>query len=123
MNRDHVISAISDTFKEVNGFRPRGIWDFEDMSDTELLELYDRLCEEARLAYEEEEARRVQSAKRFEEFVLDIIAMGAGDRQTALRWLLDTEADNYPYDVPGVFCFEYNLPYSYEAELKAALNA
>lgn len=123
MNRDHVISAISDSFKDAHGFRPRGIWDFESMSDAELLALSDRVYEEACLAHKEEEGRQAQSAERFEELVLGIIAMGAGNRQTALKWLLAAEADDWrPYDLPGMFCFEYNLSTSYEAELKAVLN-
>jgi hypothetical protein len=124
LNRDHIISAISDDFKDAHGFRPRGIWDFDSMSDSELHALTDRVYEEARLAYKEEEDRQAQSAKRFEELVLDTIRMGAGDRQTALKWLLAAQDDDwYPDDLSGTFCFEYDLPYSYKEELKAALNA
>lgn len=122
MNRDHIISAISDNFKDAHGFRPRGIWNFENMSDAELLSLSDRVYEEACFAYKEEEDRRSQSAERFEELVLDIIDMGADNRQTALKWLLDAETYHYhPYELPSTVCFEYDLPYSYEEEFKAVL--
>jgi len=124
MNRDHIIGAISDHFKSANGFRPRGIYDFDSMSDAELLALEERVYAEACSAWEQEKARMAESAERFETLVLETVAMGAGTREVALRWLLDTEASSWhPEQLPSMFCFEYNLPFSYEAELKAVLNA
>jgi len=124
VNRDHIISGISDNFKSAHGHRPRGIWDFEAMSDADLLALNDRVYDEACLAYKEEQARQADSAKRFEDLVLSVISMGAGNRQTALRWLLDAEEGEWhPSYLPGMYCFENDIPYSYEEEFKAVLNA
>ena len=124
MNRDHIISAISDHFKSANGFRPRGIWDFEEMTDSELLALEERVYADACSAWEREKARQAESAERFENLVLETVAMGAGTREVALRWLLSTEASCWhPTQLPSMFCFEYDLPSSYEAELKAVLTA
>jgi hypothetical protein len=94
------------------------------MSDAELLDLNDRVYAEACAAYEREKARQSESAERFEEMVLNIITMGAGNRETALRWLLDAEKDEWhPHDLPGMYCYENDIPYEYEEEFKAVLNA
>lgn len=123
INRDHIISAISDLHKSAYGRRPRGVYDVDGMSDAELLALEHRLHIEACAAWDREKARMAESAERFEGIVLELIAMGAKDRTTALRWLLDAEAvDWHPSDLPSMFCFEYDLPYEYEAELKAAIT-
>ena len=121
MDRDSVIGAISDHYKAAYGIRPR-FMDFEVMSDQELLDAEERFYEEAREAWEEEKDRESESARRFEEKLLDLVNSGANDRTTALRWLVDALAEDWePIHLPGMFCLEHNLPSEYEEEVRKLL--
>ena len=79
-----------DAYKDAYGFRPRGHdvqhWTAEDFQkELEVLgEAIDR-AEKARL---EDEALAV---KKFEERVKQTIETGAGDRETALRWIHEAD--------------------------------
>ena len=53
--RDNLIGDISDTFKELNGFRPR--WNYSEMSFSELEQAYAQICEDARAEREDRPAR------------------------------------------------------------------
>jgi len=98
----------SDFYKDAHGFRPR--FDTDDWSVEaweKEFEYLRRVCDENET---EEEIRQTQSVKDFEQTVVDTIASGAGNRETAILWLKDAEDtghdDNY---------FEYcnDLPYGY----------
>lgn len=75
---------VSDLFKDVNGFRPRGYnfhkWSFQELADfvTDLMALN----------IEQIEEERVYVNKAIE----DVVSVGAGDRETALRWLDQADA-------------------------------
>lgn len=76
---------VSDLFKDVNGFRPRGYnfheWSFQELADfvTDLMAL--------NIEQVEQEREYVNKA------IEDVVSVGAGDRETALRWL--DQADAY----------------------------
>ena len=62
--------------------------------------------------------------KRITEFEAQIkhtIAAGAGDRETAIRWIVDGEGLADEKDM-GYICYSMNLPYSFEKEFEQALN-
>lgn len=90
LNRDDLISAISDTFKDIHGVRPR-FFNFNAMSIAELEKEADRLYAQAREHFAEEEVRQAESAKQFEARVAELVTIGAGDRETALRWLMEAD--------------------------------
>jgi hypothetical protein len=97
--------TYSDLYKEIYGFRPR------HHSGHVTKEEYDSLLEEHDRYMVEETEREARAIKRFEESIAKTIAIGAGDRETAIRWLKDAldegrESDEY---------FEYcnQLPYGY----------
>lgn len=113
MDRSTYIGAISDHYKSAYGIRPRHI-DFDSMSDQELLDAEALYYKEACEAWEEEKARMADSARRFEELLLGVIELGAANRATALRWLVDAS-------LPEMFCYDYNLPAEYEEEVSALL--
>jgi hypothetical protein len=88
--RDEVLCCISDVHKEAYGFRPRG-YDFESMSYEELSSLYDRWSEDAAYRYEQEKLAEAEDVEKFKSLVQKTIEMGAGDEETALRWITDSE--------------------------------
>lgn len=99
--------AYSDLYKDVYGFRPRGcvFWDNYEALGAEIEYLYGQL---ERVIAEEKE-REEQCVKAFEQRVLDTIALGAGTRETAIRWI----AEGVGYADPDFICYEFGLPYGY----------
>lgn len=98
-----------DMYKDAHGIRPRGIdtssWTEADFErEFEYLAGVIRREEEARV-----EAEHLASCK-FEQRILDLIAAGAGDRATAIRWIHQAEGttgdDEY-------LCFLMGLRYGY----------
>lgn len=103
---------IRDLHKDARGFRPSAEWMevFNTAAQARQQAIWDMLCEElAENEAREQEARAAASAA-FEVRVADLIAMGAGDRATAIRWIADAEdcADDL-----GFMCYRLGLPYSY----------
>jgi hypothetical protein len=89
ITRQMVINCISDTFKSVNGMRPRhdySKWTFEELGDY----LTD-LQEEEKYAYEQEMKWQQQHDEQRDAKVLELMGMGASDRETAERWLAEAE--------------------------------
>ena len=86
--KNELIDIISDSYKDVNGFRPRGI-NYNKYRMGELQTILDELQVQF-IANEKEEAIfRDEQVIVFEKLVQDTINYGAGDRVTALRWLFD----------------------------------
>ena len=103
---------IRDLHKDARGFRPSAEWMdvFNNSTPWRQQAIWDMLCREL----EENEAHaaraQAQASATFEARVADLIAMGAGDRATAIRWIADAEdcADDL-----GFMCYRLGLPYSY----------
>jgi hypothetical protein len=98
-----------DMYKDAYGVRPRGIdtssWtayafqvEFEHLALT--IQAND-------IARAEAEATAV---KNFEQHVINTICMGARDRETALRWIMEASTANGDWEY---FCFLNGLPYRY----------
>jgi hypothetical protein len=102
----------SDMHKDAYGFRPRGI-------DTSAwtLEQFDAEFKVLGEAIEREETARkaaeAEAVKKFEQHVTNTICMGAGDRTTALRWIMEASDANGDWEY---FCFCNGLPYRYFAK-------
>lgn len=104
-----------DMHKDAYGVRPRGIdtsaWTLEDF-EAEFAILGKAIeCEE--MARKEAETEAV---KKFEQHVTNTICMGAGDRATALRWIMDASSANGDWEY---FCYDLGLPYRYFAKQPA----
>jgi len=120
---------ISDLYKDVHGFRPR-TWDFNAMSFEELTDFVNSLSEQA----EEQDRQEKEWAEiclvEFKKSLQNVIDSGAGDRKTALRWMLqgdmgdDTELDPYAIDYftmkRGIDTLSYGE--SLEKELNQIVN-
>lgn len=101
-----------DMYKDAYGVRPRGIdtstWTLEDF-EAEFVVL-GQAIEREETARKEAEAEAV---KKFEQHVINTICMGARDRETALRWIMDASNANGDWEY---FCFLNGLPYRYFAK-------
>lgn len=101
-------SDYSDLYKDVYGFRPRGFtngWnDYQALKD-EMEYLYAELAR----VVEREKAEQAIAVAAFEQRVSETIALGAGTRENAIRWIAQgiNEAD------PDGVCFHFGLPFSY----------
>jgi hypothetical protein len=98
-----------DMYKDAHGVRPRGIdtstWTMQDfqLEFASLQEVIGR--EEANRQVAEKEA-----VAKFEQHVTNTICMGARDRETALRWIMDASNANGDWEY---LCYDLGLPYQY----------
>jgi len=81
---EDALSWVSDLFKDVNGFRPRG-YDFHTWSFEELANFMNDLSDES-------DSQEAQEKAWVEKAIADVMSVGA-DRKTALRWLDEADAD------------------------------
>ena len=117
-------TAAYDAHKDAYGFKPD--WRVVNaMSDSELREWLDHLFAECERQVLEQEAAEKAKADEFEARIQDVIESGAGDRATALRWIMDAEI---PEEDRGTQLatadyvrWSLGLPYSYESEFKTIL--
>ena len=105
---------ISDLHKDVCGFRPSAYWwtMWREASDLRRQEIWDDLLDDLRYEQEQRAKAQARAIESFEKLVSDTIQMGARDRESALRWILDAWNDRsiFPNDYEH-FCYEHNLPY------------
>lgn len=104
--KDSLIDAISDTYKDVYGIRPRS-YNWDAMSVADLSAELDMLDAQLAFEIESDKARQAASTAEFEALVAKTIEMGARDRATALRWL------SAQFDTLDEMEYELELPYGY----------
>lgn len=106
------IASVADAHKEAFGFRDRSV-NLNTMTDVELDSYCEYVYEALDAEMERAEAQQKLDIAEFEKLVLETIAMGAGDRATAYRWLdIDTESRHDS----GRAEYDYGLPYGYIQE-------
>ncbi len=92
---EQAATLYSDQFKDVNGWRPRNTADWT-------LEQYDAgfkdLDDEIEYLNAVEANYEAQAIRDCEASIASMIEMGAGDRETAIRWTLDIEKEE------NIFC-------------------
>jgi hypothetical protein len=102
-----------DMYKDAYGVRPRGIdttsWTEADFEKE--FEVLGRAIEREEIARKEAEAEAIA---KFEQHVINTICMGAKDRATALRWIMDAGHADGDWEY---FCFLNGLPYGYFREV------
>jgi hypothetical protein len=121
--RMSLIQIYSDFHKDAYGVRPRGV----NYSEFTLEELeadfasFQSLCESND---REEEARSNYAIAEFEKRVQSVIDMGAGDRKTALRWIMDSyDGGDMMYGMEGFVSYEMGLGVNdYAKELAVELE-
>jgi hypothetical protein len=101
-----------DMYKDAYGVRPRGIdttsWTEADFEAE--FQMLGKVIEQEDIARKEAEA---EATAKFEQHVTNTICMGARDRATALRWIMDASQADGDWEY---FCFLNGLPYGYFRE-------
>ena len=98
-----------DMYKDAFGIRPRGT-DTSSWTEQDFEKEFAYLADYIR---REDEARRKAeegAARDFEDRVGEMIALGAGDRETALRWIHEADGSNGDDEY---LAFLNGLPYGY----------
>ena len=103
--KNECLMWISDLYKDVHGFRPRG-YNFETWSFQELTDFVNDLFKQSE--EEEEYERQVE-----EKAIADVMSLGV-DKKTALRWLDDADA-HYTWN-DDEFAVEDMKKYGWEAK-------
>jgi hypothetical protein len=100
---------ISDASKDAMGFRTR--LDISDMTVEQVMAAADYW--EARVieSIEEDRIRENECIEEFEKLISETISMGAGDRETAIRWL--KSSDEWYENDESYFEYTHGLPYGY----------
>ena len=90
--RNDLLNIMSDMHKDAYGFRPRHI-NYDVFTDAEL----DAECDsyqEVIISNQDLEAKQLaEDLKAFDELINKTIELGAGNRKTALRWIVDGAND------------------------------
>jgi hypothetical protein len=82
-------TMLSDMFKEANGFRPKHYKEW--WTAEELKEKYAMLQQDIDDSIKREQYAEKQAVKKFKKLIKETISYGAGDRETAIRWLVQGE--------------------------------
>ena len=98
-----------DIYKDAYGVRPRGVdtsaWTLADF-DAEF-KLLGEIIKQEDIA---RKAAETEAIAKFEQHVTNTICMGARDRETALRWIMDASNANGDWEY---LCYDLGLPYHY----------
>lgn len=105
-----ILGIISDLHKDVFGFRP-SFEQYNNWSYRELVEVRDNLQMDVIDAIENEKKQQEYSVSRFEKMVEEAMELGASDRATAIRWVLQAE-DVLTEDIEYAE-YHFGLPYGY----------
>ena len=121
--RMSLIQIYSDFYKDAYGFRPRGV-NYHEFTLAELeadFASFGEVCEEND---RQEKLANDYAIQQFEKRVQSVIDMGAGDRKTALRWILDSyDGGDMMYGMEGFVSYEMGLGYNdYAKELAVELE-
>lgn len=92
---------ISDLHKDARGFRPHEAFyeGWTQSDDDNKQAIWDGLCREMGRRQEVEARHEAYLLAKFKEEVQSYIELGAGDRQTALRWMTQDETFYHSQDV------------------------
>ena len=98
---DFCDDTFSDLHKDVYGFRPRGIimenWNM--MSDDQKQVRWDELCEELEVNENADRIALRNNIASHQNSVQNVIDVGAGDRATAISWMVSEEEFYHSQDV------------------------
>lgn len=116
---------VSDLHKDAYGFRPSpGWWElWNDATDGMKQTIWDALLCSLDQAMDEEKAAYDAAKSEYEVRLAEYISIGAKDRATAIRWLVQslelTEADKW-YGAEYI-CYTLGLPNSMQSEFKGVV--
>jgi hypothetical protein len=103
-------SIYSDLYKDVHGFRPRHLsseqWKNEDL----ISKWIDDLSLELEAQLKDLKSEEAQAIKTFESKIELLMNAGAKTRETAIRWLHESNGTHGDADY---LCFTFGIPYGY----------
>lgn len=98
-----------DMYKDAYGVRPRGI-DTSTWTEYAFQVEFEHLALTIQANNIQRQEAEATAVKNFEQHVINTICMGARDRETALRWIMEASNANGDWEY---FCFLNGLPYRY----------
>ena len=107
--REKLGCILSDAYKDAHGVRPRHM-NFDEMSIEELNRQIEICVKVIEQNLKDQEDAEKDAVAKFEQHVTNTICMGARDRVTALRWIMDASHADGDWDY---FCHLNGLPYGY----------
>ena len=120
LERDNLATYIYEGHKDAFGVKGRH-YNFEAMSLEELKAEADYISRSVKEQMELEANMEKEAVDRFEKAIAEYMQMGAEDRHTAIRWLLQAEGLDNEYDA-GYICYNLGLPYGMDKEFEAHLT-
>ena len=117
LERDNLATYIYEGHKDAFGVKGRH-YNFEAMSLEELKAEADYISRSVREQMELEANMEAEAKARYEASVAEYLSMGAEDRDTAVRWLLQAEGLENEHD-PSYVCYSLGLPYEMASEFEA----
>ena len=118
-------NVVSDLFKDVNGFRPGTTFyiAWNNGNNDQKQVIWDNLILQAEEKYAEDKRIEAKEIEEFEAKVKLAIELGAHDRETAIRWIveeLDLSDADKQYGGDYV-CYTLGVPYKYSDEFNSVL--
>ena len=110
--RDSLITSVYEMHKDAYGVKGRH-YDFDNMSNKELEEELERLCKVAQAEREAEEKFEEAAYQTFLKRIAENIQIGASDKETAIKWILQAEGLENEKDA-GYICYSLGLGYDKE---------
>jgi hypothetical protein len=92
-----------------------------DMTDEEFKKEMDYWSKENEEQFARDKAEEEKNVKEFEARITDLISSGAGNRETALRWIMQAENMEDEHDA-GYICYCLHIPYSYQKEFEPLIK-
>ena len=117
-------TILSDLFKDAYGFRPReNFWNTWKSADNDRKQrIWDELLRSLDFALDEAKAQEAYAIEQYELQLAQILDTGAGDRQTAIRWLVESITDEFDRQYgAGFVCYKLGLPYTMEKEFEGCV--
>ena len=114
LERDELVTYIYEGHKDAFGVKGRH-YNFDSMSLDQLKAECDYIEDSIKVALADEEARQKANIESLEERIVNNINMGASDRTTAIRWILEAEDLTNEHDV-GYIQFTFGVPYTHMTE-------
>lgn len=120
MERYDLAAYITDESKSAYGYKVRV--DFRDHSLEELERWADRVSGDSQEQAEREAQWQEDAAAELETLISENLEMGAGDRKTAIRWILEAEGALQEMDM-GYIEYSFGLKYgTYAEEFQSVCN-
>lgn len=121
-------NIVSDLHKDARGFRPSQLWweGWIFSTDDRKQVIWDSLLVELEGTMTEDARREAAALEAFEALIAKNIELGASDKATAIRWILEAE-DMGEFDLAygaDYVAYTFSLSYSnpYKAEIQAVID-